>query len=265
MMPTRIKVAVFDDHPLMRAGIIHSLRSDPNIDVIAEGECADDALRLCTQVKPDIVMLDVSMPGGGIEAARALKGTCPAVKTIVLTVSEREDDVAAAMTAGVRGYVLKGIGGSDLVRIIRAVGGGETYISPGLAQRMLVKMQQRWSLGNSQDHEAQLTAREEQILNHASLGLTNKEIARQLSLSEKTVKHYMTSVLQKMQARNRVEAILAMEAPEPSHNSLSTFTQVKCVGSIGRRGREHARARFSSFSSNILFGRLIVDRPRSQS
>jgi DNA-binding NarL/FixJ family response regulator len=169
-------------------------------------------------LKIDVMLLDVSMPGGGIDAARALKACYPNLKTIVLTVSEREDDVTAAIVAGVKGYVLKGIGASDLVRIVGAVARGETYVSPGLAQRLLVKMQQRWTAGTpSKDINAQLTVREEQILGQASLGLTNKEIARKLQLSEKTVKHYMTSVLQKLQARNRVEAIIAMKrraAPE---------------------------------------------------
>lgn len=210
-MATKVRVSVFDDHPLMRAGIIHSLRNDPALDVVAEGECASDALQAAAKHRPDVMLLDLSMPGGGIEAARALKASFPAIKTIVLTVSERDDDVSAAMIAGVKGYVLKGIGASDLIRIVRAVANGETYVSPGLAQRLLVKMQQRWNLGSaSGEREAQLTVREEQILNHASLGLTNKEIARQLQLSEKTVKHYMTSVLQKLHARNRVEAILAL-------------------------------------------------------
>jgi DNA-binding NarL/FixJ family response regulator len=217
-MQNKVRVAVFDDHPLMRAGIIHSLRNDPGLEVIAEGESAGEALQAAAKLKIDVMLLDVSMPGGGIDAARALKACYPNLKTIVLTVSEREDDVTAAIVAGVKGYVLKGIGASDLVRIVGAVARGETYVSPGLAQRLLVKMQQRWTAGTpSKDINAQLTVREEQILGQASLGLTNKEIARKLQLSEKTVKHYMTSVLQKLQARNRVEAIIAMKrraAPE---------------------------------------------------
>jgi DNA-binding NarL/FixJ family response regulator len=217
-MQNKVRVAVFDDHPLMRAGIIHSLRNDPSLEVIAEGESAGEALQAAAKLKIDVMLLDVSMPGGGIEAARALKACYSNLKTIILTVSEREDDVTAAIVAGVKGYVLKGIGASDLVRIVGAVARGETYVSPGLAQRLLVKMQQRWTAGTpSKDINAQLTVREEQILGQASLGLTNKEIARKLQLSEKTVKHYMTSVLQKLQARNRVEAIIAMKrraAPE---------------------------------------------------
>jgi DNA-binding NarL/FixJ family response regulator len=185
---------------------------------VGDGASAEEALRFATKNRPDVLLLDVSMPGGGIEAARAVHSACPMVKTVMLTVSEREDDVSEAMAAGVRGYVLKGVGGTELARIVRSVAAGETYVSPTLAARTLVSMQQRWTLAQaSKPHDADLTKREEQILNQASLGQTNKEIARHLQLSEKTIKHYMTNVLQKLQARNRVEAII-----EARRRGLST-------------------------------------------
>ncbi len=145
----------------------------------------------------------------------------------MLTVSEREDDVSAAMAAGVRGYVLKGVGGAELARIVRSVAAGETYVSPALAASLLVSMQQRWTTSQiPKSPEADLTLREEQILGQASLGQTNKEIARHLQLSEKTIKHYMTNVLQKLQARNRVEAIIEARrrgmtktAPQPNYRT----------------------------------------------
>lgn len=208
-MSSQVRVGVFDDHPLLREGVIHTLRSHPNIDVIGEGASAEEAVRFATERKPDVILLDVSMPGGGIEAARAVRSACPSVKTVMLTVSEREDDVSEAMSIGVKGYVLKGIGGSELARIVKSVADGDTYVSPALAARTLVSMQQRWSQTKApKQADADLTRREEQILSHASLGQTNKEIAQQLQLSEKTIKHYMTNVLQKLQARNRVEAII---------------------------------------------------------
>ena len=211
-MAEQIRVAVIDDHPLLREGVVHTLSGDPGLNVVAEGACANDAIRISQSKRPHILLMDVSMPGGGIEAALAVKTASPLVKIIMLTVSEREDDLTAAMTAGVQGYVLKGIGGSELVRVVRAVMAGETYVSPGLAARMLVKMQQRWTMGRApKDRDAELTAREGQILSQASLGLSNKEIGNKLQLSEKTVKHYMTNVLQKLQVRNRVEAILAAQ------------------------------------------------------
>jgi DNA-binding NarL/FixJ family response regulator len=208
-MASQVRIAVFDDHPLLREGVIHTLKKQPGIDVIGDGASAEEAIRFATAHKPDVMLLDVSMPGGGISAAHALKLSCPGVKTIMLTVSEREEDVSAAMEAGVRGYILKGVGGADLARIILSIAEGQTYVAPSLAARTLMAMQKRWSVAHTpKRRDADLTSREEQILDQASRGLTNKEIARHLQLSEKTIKHYMTSVLQKLQARNRVEAII---------------------------------------------------------
>jgi DNA-binding NarL/FixJ family response regulator len=146
------------------------------------------------------------MPGGGIEAARSIAQVCPLAKTIVLTVSENEQDVAQALEAGVKGYVLKGTSGSELLTTMFAIARGESYVSPGLAARLLTQVRQ----GEPAQVRAlpELTQREGQILAQVARGLTNKEIARTLSLSEKTIKHHMTSVMQKLQVRNRVEAAM---------------------------------------------------------
>jgi DNA-binding NarL/FixJ family response regulator len=205
-MSDRLRVAVVDDHPLFREGVVHTLRSARVLDVVGEGGTADDAVRIARQVSPDIVLLDVSMPGGGIEAARSIAQVCPLAKTIVLTVSENEQDVAQALEAGVKGYVLKGTSGSELLTTMFAIARGESYVSPGLAARLLTQVRQ----GEPAQVRAlpELTQREGQILAQVARGLTNKEIARTLSLSEKTIKHHMTSVMQKLQVRNRVEAAM---------------------------------------------------------
>jgi DNA-binding NarL/FixJ family response regulator len=209
-MPSQVRIAVFDDHPLLREGVIHTLRAQPDLDVIGEGATAEEAVRFAAANKPDVMLLDVSMPGGGLQAARAVSNAAPSVRSVMFTVSEREEDVNEAIAAGARGYILKGTGGIELARAVRAIAAGETYVSPGLAARMLATMQQRWTSSRSgRDRDAELTVREEQILASAAEGRTNKEIANELQLSEKTVKHYMTNVLQKLQARNRVEAIIA--------------------------------------------------------
>ena len=208
-MVDRIRIAVVDDHPMLREGVAGTLKADAGLEVVAVGGSGADAVRIAAEHLPDVMLLDVSMPGGGIEAARAIADSFPAIKTIMLTVSEREEDVTAAMEAGAHGYVLKGVTGSDLIATIRAVNKGETYITPQFAARLLQKMQRRTAEKPAHRPEVELTHREEQILNEVSSGLTNKEIARKLTLSEKTVKHYMTSVLQKLQARNRVEAVIA--------------------------------------------------------
>ena len=207
-MTDPIRVAVIDDHPLFREGVAHTIQRSGILEVIGEGATAEDAVRIAKAELPDIVLLDVNMPGGGVEAARAISNACPVVKIIMLTVSESEEHVHQAMEAGVRGYVLKGTSGLELVNTLRAVARGEYYVTPRLAARILALSTRPSEGSDSPDAFPDLTKREEQILNRVARGLTNKEIAKDLQISEKTVKHYMTNIMQKLQVRNRVEAAL---------------------------------------------------------
>ncbi|MBU1212261.1 MAG: response regulator transcription factor [Alphaproteobacteria bacterium] len=208
-MSKPIKVAIIDDHPLFRDGVAASLRDAPMIDLVAEGSNASEAIEISEKVLPDIMLLDISMPGKSIEAARQISILYPAVRIIMLTASDSDEDVSASLDAGARGYVLKGIGSDELIRMIVAVHNGESYITPSLAARVLSKMQTRLATPVAED-SASLTPREEQILEFVSMGQTNKEIAKGLGISEKTVKHYMTNIMQKLQVRNRVEAVLSV-------------------------------------------------------
>lgn len=203
-MGDRLRVAIVDDHPLFREGVVHTLRGARVLDVVGEGGTAEDAVRIAKEELPDILLIDVSMPGGGIEAARSIARVCPIVKMIMLTVSENEDDVARALEAGAQGYVLKGTSGPELLKTMFAVSRGESYVTPGLAARLLTHAMRQ----ERAPALPELTERESQILAQVARGLTNKEIARDLSLSEKTVKHHMTNVMQKLQVRNRVEAAM---------------------------------------------------------
>jgi two-component system nitrate/nitrite response regulator NarL len=205
-----IRVVIADDHPLFRDGVVRSLRESEDFEVVGEGGSAEEAIRLVDLHMPDIVCLDISMPGGGIQAAREIGRNYPAVRIVMLTVSEADDDVLAGLQAGARGYVLKGVGARDLIELLRGVAEGASYVSPDLAARVLSAMK-RPAAGAGQpsdDPIAALSKREEQILHLLAQGLSNKEIGRQLELQEKTVKHYMTNILQKLQVRNRVEAAL---------------------------------------------------------
>jgi two-component system nitrate/nitrite response regulator NarL len=206
---SNIRVVLIDDHPMLRDGVSLTLSSASNIDVVAQGENAQDAIHLSQTQLPDIILLDISMPGGGIEAANVITKTCPVVKIIMLTVSEREDDVMKSLHAGACGYILKGVGGNELIEIMGAIHCGDSYVSPGLAARMLSELKKKPLLETDvQDIFSELTAREEQILESISRGLSNKEIGSEYDITEKTVKHYVTNVLQKLQVRNRVEAAL---------------------------------------------------------
>ena len=205
-MPDRLRVAVVDDHPLFRQGVVHTLRGAHELDVVGEGATAEDAIQIAGKELPDILLLDLSIPGGGIEATRSITQTSPDTKVVVLTISEREDDVTKALEAGAKGYVLKGTTSSNLVETLFAVSRGESYVTPALAARLLKHATQQDP--SRAPSLPELTTREAEILAEVARGLTNKEIARALALSEKTVKHHMTNIMQKLQVRNRVEAAI---------------------------------------------------------
>jgi two-component system, NarL family, nitrate/nitrite response regulator NarL len=210
-MTDRIRVAVVDDHPLFREGVTHVIRNSKVLELVGEGATADDAIRIAKDKLPDIILLDVNMPGGGIEAARVIARVCPVVKMIMLTVSESEEHVTQALETGAHGYVLKGTSNSELINTLCAVSRGESYVTPGLAARLLTLLRRRPPVSAHKHDLSELTERENQILDHVARGLTNKEIAKGFEISEKTVKHYMTNIMQKLHARNRVEAVLTLQ------------------------------------------------------
>lgn len=207
-MTAPIKVAVVDDHPLFREGVANTIQRSGTVQLVAEGETAEDAIEIAKAKSPDIMLLDVSLPGGGVEAARAITSTCPVVKVVMLTVSESGEHVQQAMAAGVHGYILKGTSGPELISTLRAVARGEYYVTPTFAARILAHSRRPQKPPQKDENDSDLTKREEQILNRVADGMTNKEIAGALHISEKTVKHYMTNILQKLQVRNRVEAAM---------------------------------------------------------
>ncbi len=207
-MADKIRVVVIDDHPLFRSGVANTLNSNEHLEVIAEGASAADAYRLALEVLPDVMLLDISMPGGGIKAVQTLAAAFPVIKTIMLTVSEGDDDVVNSLQAGAQGYILKGIGGPELIEVVKSISAGDSYVSPGLAARLLARGNRPDSESGSRNLLADLTHRENQILKLVAKGWSNKEIGLELTITEKTVKHYMTNILQKLQVRNRVEAAL---------------------------------------------------------
>jgi DNA-binding NarL/FixJ family response regulator len=199
----RIRIVVADDHPMFRAGVVTSLAAQPDIEVVGEGASAAEAFRLVEQHSPDVALLDIAMPGGGLAAAREITAASPATRVVMLTVSEDEDDLLAAMKAGASGYVLKGAAASELINVLRTVNAGEVYVAPGLAWGLLREMSRPKSAPLEE-----LSAREREVLELVAAGLSNQEIGDRLSLAEKTIKHYMTSILSKLRVRSRVEAAL---------------------------------------------------------
>ena len=202
-----IRIILADDHPIFRDGLVRSLTSDPSFDVVGVGGSADEAVALVEKHAPDIALLDVSMPGHGITAARRIAAMETAAKVVMLTVSEEDETVMQAIEAGAKGYVLKGIGAEELRVILSGIAAGQAHISPALAARVLQAMKAPPKVPEKRPID-ELTHREEQILKRVATGMSNAEVARDLNLQEKTVKHYMTTILSKLHAKNRVEAAL---------------------------------------------------------
>lgn len=205
-MNSRIRVAIVDDHPLLRQGVAMTLMNVADFDLVAQGGSADEAREIAANCLPDVLLMDVSMPGDTFAAVRVIARSQPTVRVMMLTVSESEDDAFAALEAGAQGYVLKGVSGAELVQAIRNVAKGEIFVTPELASQLLSHFRRH----ESETRGVELNHREEQIIREVAKGLTNREVADKLCLSEKTVKNYMTSVMQKLHARNRVEAVMAI-------------------------------------------------------
>lgn len=204
-----IRVAVFDDHPLMRQGIVHELGSHADFVVVGEGGNAADAVATVRETQPDVILLDLRMPGGGMGALQSVLAERPDARIVILSVATSEDEVRAALSQGARGYVHKDVGGVELADAIRAVHDGGAYVAPALAAHLLVQAGSvRPEVSRPSPPVAGLTARESEILDFVARGLSNKEIARKMDLSDKTVRQYLTRVLQKLKVRNRVEAAM---------------------------------------------------------
>ncbi|HEX5935105.1 MAG TPA: response regulator transcription factor [Pseudorhizobium sp.] len=205
---TNIRIAVVDDHPLFREGVIRSLGECPGLEIVAEGGSRDDAVAIAAAEAPDVMLMDISMPGNGIEAIAGVLEKHPSAKIVMLTVSEANEDLARAVTFGAKGYVLKGVGSQALAEVVKTIAAGETYVAPNLSARLVEAL----SRGPEEhaDPFAELTQREQEVLNLVASGLSNKRIAIALDLHEKTIKHHMTRIFSKLNVTNRTEAALAL-------------------------------------------------------
>lgn len=201
-----ITLIVADDHPIFRDGLVKSLSETGEFKVLGEGASAQEAIDLARKHRPDVALLDLSMPGGGIMAAKEIVNQKLSSYVAMLTVSEDNDDVTNALQVGAIGYVLKGVSAEELCRVLKSIARGEAHVSPGLAAQVLRIMQAPKKKERNLIDE--LTKREEEILRLVATGQSNKEVAEALDLQEKTIKHYMTVILSKLHARNRVEAAL---------------------------------------------------------
>ncbi len=202
----KVRVLVADDHPVFRYGMRAILSSKPDVDLVGEAEDGNEAVALALELKPDVILMDLNMPGtDGIEATRRILAELPETGILVLTMIEEDDSVFAAMRAGARGYLLKGADGEETIRAIHAVAGGEAILGPAIAGRLTGY----FAGGNDAARPfPELTERERDILALIARGRTNAAIAEALYLSPKTVRNHVSNIFTKLQVANRAGAII---------------------------------------------------------
>ncbi len=203
----RIRVLIADDHPIFRDGMRGLLESVGDIDVVGEATTGEETVVLGGQLQPDVVLMDISMPGvDGIEATRRLLHTSPHIAVLIVTMFEDDDSVFAAMRAGARGYLLKGASQAQTLRAIRSVASGEAIFSPSIAERLIGFFSTPQL--NPEPIFPELTEREREILALISEGLSNPEIADKLYLSLKTVRNHVSNIFSKLQVVDRAQAAI---------------------------------------------------------
>jgi DNA-binding NarL/FixJ family response regulator len=225
-MGDNIRLAVVDDHPLLREGVVQILSSCPDVEVLAQGASAKEALAIAGRLDPDVMVLDISIPGGGLEALEAIVAAHPKTKVVMLTVSINEQDVVGALRLGACGYVVKGVSGPELIHAIRSVFNGDHFLSPALGARLITEGVGRKPTVRG-DLPKTLSHREAEILRLVRLGLSNKAIGAKLQLSDKTVKHYMTNLFQKLNVRSRLEAAVLLSAPSGNDTETANEQSVR--------------------------------------
>lgn len=204
----KTSILIADDEPAFRSGLRALLKSADDLSLVGEAETGSEAIRLAAELQPDIILMDINMPGvNGIEATRRILNTSPHIGILILTMFEDEDSVFAAMRAGARGYLLKGTLKAEILRAIQTVSGGGVVFGAAIAQRMM-----RYFAGikpiESSDLFPELTDREREILGMIAEGRSNNEIAQRLVLSGKTIRNHITNIFSKLQVADRAQAIV---------------------------------------------------------
>ena len=202
----QLRLLVVDDHEVVRQGLVALLARRPNFQVVAEAATSAESIELARRFRPDLVVMDVRLPdGSGIEACREIRAEMPETRVVILTSYPDEEAVFSAIIAGASGYLLKQVRGRDLVAALEAVGRGESLLDPAVTEKVLDRVR-RIATGGATDDLAQLTGQEQKILLLVAEGKTNKEIAAEVFLSDKTVKNYVSSILSKLNLQRRAQA-----------------------------------------------------------
>jgi two-component system, NarL family, nitrate/nitrite response regulator NarL len=218
-MERRIRIVVIDDHPLMRKGIVATFENhDDVLEVVGVGTTPQDAILLADEKIPDIVLMDIGNSIGSLGTTAHICSTHPNVKMVILAASEHPENVVLAFDVGAKGYISKGISSEELVRAMISVAQGNTYVSPELAGKIFAPN----GKDTSRQFEAEgrlraLSAREFEVLELLNCGKSNKDIASQLDIAEKTVKYYLTLIFGKLAVKNRLEAVIFLR--DTHHNT----------------------------------------------
>ena len=204
-----VRVLVVDDQELFRRGLIMLLGGDIDIEVVGEAADGITATELAITTAPDVILLDVRMPRRtGVEACRAIKEAVPATKIIMLTVSDEEADLYESVKNGAAGYLLKDSSIEEVAQAIRVVNEGQSLISPSMAVKLIDEFKQMSKPEREQGPALRLTERELEVLRLVAKGLNNREVAKELFISENTVKNHVRNILEKLQLHSRMEAVM---------------------------------------------------------
>jgi DNA-binding NarL/FixJ family response regulator len=208
-----IRAMIVDDHALFRRGLEMVLEEEPDIELVGQASDGAEAVEKAAESLPDVVLMDIRMPrSSGIEACRAMKEAAPSAKIVILTISDEEEDLFEAIRAGASGYLLKDIPLDEVADAVRAVHGGQSLINPSMAGKLLTEFA---TLAKRDDGERaqevpapRLTEREMQVLKLVARGMNNRDIAKELFISENTVKNHVRNILEKLQIHSRMEAVM---------------------------------------------------------
>ena len=208
-----IRAMIVDDHALFRRGLEMVLEEEPDIELVGQASDGAEAVEKAAESLPDVVLMDIRMPrSSGIEACRAMKEAAPSAKIVILTISDEEEDLFEAIRAGASGYLLKDIPLDEVADAVRAVHGGQSLINPSMAGKLLTEFA---TLAKRDDEERaqevpapRLTEREMQVLKLVARGMNNRDIAKELCISENTVKNHVRTNLEKLQIHSRMEAVM---------------------------------------------------------